>query len=65
MLGQYTVSKTRFDYLFTCVCLASVLDVWGERVVYSLLWGAASVLSALVIYAYGEDYVNRPLFPME
>ncbi len=39
--------------------------MWSERVVYSVLWGLASAASAFLIYANGEDYVDKPIFPME
>lgn len=35
---------------------------WTEKATYVLFWGGASVLSALAIFAYGDDFVDHPRF---
>uniref|UniRef100_A0A5K3F4E9 Phosphatidylinositol-3-phosphatase SAC1 n=1 Tax=Mesocestoides corti TaxID=53468 RepID=A0A5K3F4E9_MESCO len=54
-----------FATSMSVLCLIFPADLWTERVAYFLFWGVASVTSAITIYAYGEDYVNKPIFPME
>ncbi|VDL91412.1 unnamed protein product [Schistocephalus solidus] len=52
-------------YLLKHVYLLHTKDLWSERLMYFLFWGTASVVSALTIYTFGEDFVNKPRFPME
>ncbi|KAA0195177.1 Phosphatidylinositide phosphatase SAC1 [Fasciolopsis buskii] len=61
--------RTQFlPLVFTFAMAMSVLCVivptahWTEQVTYVLFWGTASVLSAFAIFAYGEEFVDRPRF---
>ncbi|KAF7258500.1 hypothetical protein EG68_03982 [Paragonimus skrjabini miyazakii] len=51
-----------FAMAMSVLCVAVPTAHWTEQVTYVLFWGAASVLSAFAIFAYGEEFVDRPRF---
>lgn len=48
---------------FSFVSLISV-DFF-DRLTYFAFWSLASIFSAATIITYGEDYVNKPIFPTD
>ncbi|TGZ61770.1 hypothetical protein CRM22_007829 [Opisthorchis felineus] len=51
-----------FALAMSVLCVAVPTAHWTEQVTYVLFWGTASVLSAFAIFAYGEEFVDRPRF---
>nr|CAX73982.1 Recessive suppressor of secretory defect [Schistosoma japonicum] len=42
-------------------CIFPTAD-WTEKATYVLFWGGASIISALAIFAYGDEFVDHPRF---
>ncbi|TPP56590.1 SAC1A [Fasciola gigantica] len=51
-----------FAMAMSILCIIVPTAHWTEQVTYVLFWGTASVLSAFAIFAYGEEFVDRPRF---
>ncbi|CAH8609674.1 unnamed protein product [Schistosoma rodhaini] len=51
-----------FTLAMSVLCCIFPTAHWTEKATYVLFWGGASVLSALAIFAYGDDFVNHPRF---
>ncbi|CAH8576058.1 unnamed protein product [Schistosoma intercalatum] len=51
-----------FTLAMSVLCCIFPTAHWTEKATYVLFWGGASVLSALAIFAYGDDFVDHPRF---
>ncbi|KAM7533700.1 hypothetical protein Aperf_G00000121153 [Anoplocephala perfoliata] len=54
-----------FSTSMSVLCLIFPSVNWFDRLTYFAFWSFASIFSAATIMTYGEEYVNRPMFPME
>ncbi|CAH8645287.1 unnamed protein product [Dicrocoelium dendriticum] len=51
-----------FAMAMSVLCMVFPTAHWTEQFTYVLFWGSASILSAFAIFAYGEEFVDRPRF---
>ncbi|CAH8530874.1 unnamed protein product [Schistosoma turkestanicum] len=59
---QYLPLVFSFTLAMSVLCCIFPTAHWTEKATYVLFWGGASILSALAIFAYGEEFVDRPRF---